>query len=60
MEHYDILRSELHATKIQSVIDYFEENWHPIHVQWVEGLKAIHLTFLNRTNNRIELINQKD
>ena len=58
-KQYDALCSELRATKIQSVIDYFEENWHRIHVQWVEGLKAANLTFLNRTNNRIESINQK-
>ena len=57
MEQYESLRSELHATRIQSVIDYFEENWHPIHVQWVEGLKAANLTFLNRTNIRLESIN---
>jgi zinc finger SWIM domain-containing protein 3 len=59
LEQYKQLRSELHATDIESVVNYFEENWHPINVQWVEGLKSRNTTYLNRTNNRVESINQK-
>ena len=59
LEQYEELHTELRATEIESVVSYFEENWHPIHMQWVEGLKSTNATYLNRTNNRIESINQK-
>ena len=52
-------RQELHNTRIRSVIDYFEENWHCIKDEWVEGLKSKFMTLRNRTNNRLECINQK-
>ena len=39
-------------------MDYFNTNWHPIREQWVDVLKN-DVTFMNRTNNRIECINQK-
>lgn len=59
LEQYEELHSELHATNIQNVVDYFEANWHPIHMEWVECFKSANLTFQNRTNNRVESINQK-
>ena len=43
----------------RSVIDYFNENWHPIYKQWVMGMKFSTGNFLNATNNRLECINQK-
>ena len=35
------------------------DNWHAIREQWVEGLKWCQRSFLTRTNNRVESINQK-
>ena len=35
-----------------SVSRYFTANWHPIRVEWVKGLKSIHLQ--NNTTNRVE------
>ena len=43
----------------RSVIDYFNENWHPIYKQWVMGMKFSTGNFLNATNNRLECINQQ-
>ena len=41
------------------VVDYFNENWHHIREQWVDGLKNSQCNYLNRTNNRVESINAK-
>ena len=51
-EEYQTLYHSLREMKIPSVLEYFDKNWHEDHHQWVEGLKAASLTFLNRTNNR--------
>ena len=58
-ESYNTLRDELHRSRIVSVVEYFEENWHPIRQEWVECFKSKNLTLMNRTNNRLESINQK-
>lgn len=50
---------ELLNTNLHAVINYFNLNWHGIRDQWVEGLKNNHFNMLNRTNNRLECINQK-
>ena len=42
-----------------STITYFDDNWHAIRQEWVEGLKNECCNFMNRTNNRVESINQK-
>ena len=42
-----------------TVVEYVCENWHPIHEQWVMGMKFSTGNFLNSTNNRLECINQK-
>ena len=55
MKCYD----ELKETKLTKVIEYFNSNWHEIREQWVNGLKDDILTYQNRTNNRVESINQK-
>ena len=59
MNTYSVLYSELAETNLKSVIEYFNTNWHPIKEEWVECLKSNNITFQNRTNNRIECINQK-
>ncbi len=54
-QHYH----ELLNTNLNSVVTYYNENWHGIRDQWVEGLKNNHFNMMNRTNNRLECINQK-
>lgn len=56
---YSQYYKELQSTNLHSVIKYFNESWHGIRDQWVEGLKNSHFNMLNRTNNRLECINQK-
>ena len=56
---YNVHYKELCNTNLKSVIQYYNENWHGIRDQWVEGLKNDHFNMLNRTNNRLECINQK-
>ena len=58
-EQYESYLESLKMTSIHSVVQYFMENWHINHCEWVEGLKCASLTFLNRTNNRLESLNQK-
>lgn len=58
-DEYTELHRDLLGTNLKSVIEYFNTNWHPIREQWVDGLKNDNVTFQNRTNNRIESINQK-
>ena len=53
------LYQDLKDAKLPGVVDYFDTNWHSIKEQWVDGLKNDNVVFLNRTNNRIECINQK-
>lgn len=57
-DEYLELYQDLKGAKLPSVTQYFETNWHPIKDQWVDCLKK-DVAFLNRTNNRIECINQK-
>ena len=52
------LHQDLHRANLKSVTEYFDTNWHPIKEQWVDGLKNDNVTFQNRTNNRLECINQ--
>ena len=58
-EQYKSYLESVKMTSIHSVVQYFMENWHINHCEWVEGLKCASLTFLNRTNNRLESLNQK-
>ena len=44
---------------LQRVVEYFDSNWHGICHEWVDGLKTASCNFMNRTNNRVESINQK-
>ena len=58
-ESYQIIYEQLMETKLKAVLNYFDENWHHIREQWVEGLKHDSCHYLNSTNNRLESINQK-
>ena len=59
-EEYGELYENLKNTP-RNVIEYyyFDKNWHTIRHQWVDGLKNAFCNFMNRTNNRVESINQK-
>ena len=41
------------------VKNYYDNNWHTISEQWVEGLNSKQLNLQNRTNNRLESFFQK-
>lgn len=58
IEEYSEIHRELKEAKLAGVTDYFDTNWDSIKEQWVDGLKT-DAAFMNRTNNRIECINQK-
>ena len=42
-----------------TVINYFDQQWHPIRQQWIMGMKYSSGNFLNTTNNRVESLNAK-
>lgn len=54
-EHYQLLTQ----SGLQSVISYYNNNWHPIRHQWVECYKGLNFTLGESTNNRLESINAK-
>ena len=58
-ESYNEIYAELLENCPKSVTEYFNKNWHPLKEQWVEGFKGKSTNLLNRTNNRVESINQK-
>ena len=57
-ETYEQLRQQLHETGLHRVVSYFETNWHLIRHEWANSFVTTS-TFGNRTNNRLESINQK-
>lgn len=58
-DEYCKFYQQLKETKLKQVLQYYDENWHGIKEQWVEGLKREACHYLNSTNNRIESINHK-
>ena len=44
---------------MQSVIAYYNANWHCICHEWVVAYKSVSFTLGEQTNNRIESINSK-
>ena len=56
---YQVLYKQLMSTRLNTVIQYFNDNCHPIRDEWVEGHKNRYTNFMNATNNRLESINQK-
>ncbi|VDI19045.1 Hypothetical predicted protein [Mytilus galloprovincialis] len=58
-DSYSEFYRELKDTNLESVIRYFDKNWHPIRTEWVEGLKDNTTNLMNNTNNRVESTNQK-
>ncbi len=58
-EQYDNHYKDLKSCGLNSVIQYYDINWHPIRHQWVECFKGANFTVGERTNNRLESINAK-
>ena len=54
LDNYQLLKS----TKLNNVIEYFDQNWHLNRQEWVAGIVLNNLTLLNTTNNRIERLNR--
>ena len=54
-QHYQFLL----GSGLQSVIDYYNSNWHPIQHQWVECFKGANFTMGEKTSNHLECINSK-
>jgi hypothetical protein len=44
--------NELKQTNLESVIRFFNDNWHPIRSDWVEEMQSNAHNYLNRTNNK--------
>ena len=58
-EAYLQIYNEFNQCAPKGVLDYFNENWHTIRNEWVDGLKNLQCNFMNRTNNRLDSINGK-
>ena len=58
-EKYLELYTAFETTAPPPVLDYFNQQWHPIRHQWVMGMKYSTGNFLNGTNNRLESLNAK-
>lgn len=56
---YDSLYQDLLQTRLSTVIDYYNTNWHSIRHEWVECFKGVNFTLGKTTNNRLENINGK-
>lgn len=49
----------LQSMRCPQLQSYFDDNWHNIQEQWVGYLVNQHLNFGDRSNNRLESLNQK-
>ena len=58
-EEYDKHYKTLLETCPQSLLTYYNSNWHAIRHEWVECYKSFSFTLGERTNNRLENINGK-
>ncbi|KAG1679016.1 Protein FAR-RED IMPAIRED RESPONSE 1 [Nymphon striatum] len=58
-EDYNKNYETLKSLKTISVLEYYDEKWHPVKEQWVEGFRNDYLNLMTRTNYRLESINQK-
>ena len=57
--HYNEFYSQFVRDVPQTVVKYYNENWHSIRMEWVLGIKCVAGSFLNSTNNRLESLNGK-
>ena len=51
--------SKRHEDSHVAVLKYFDNNWHGIREQWVEGLILQQRSFMTRKNKHVESVNQK-
>ncbi|XP_040079462.1 zinc finger SWIM domain-containing protein 1-like [Ixodes scapularis] len=58
-EEYQELYALLQTSAARAVVEYFDDNWHTIHEEWVMGRKWLCGNFFNATNNRAENMNSK-
>ena len=58
-QKYMELYSQFKGCAPSSVVEYFDQNWHPIRKQWTMGMKYSTGNFLIGTNNRLESLNTK-
>uniref|UniRef100_A0A2S2PUJ1 Protein FAR1-RELATED SEQUENCE n=1 Tax=Schizaphis graminum TaxID=13262 RepID=A0A2S2PUJ1_SCHGA len=49
----------LQAMAPESVMEYYNKNWHAIRNEWVMGMTFNTGNFMNKTNNRLESFNGK-
>lgn len=56
---YNRQYNSLQALNSVDVMNYFDQNWHNITEQWVAYLVNRFRHYENRTNNRLEVLNQK-
>lgn len=53
------VNTKFNLINFTGVTQYFNDNWHDIRQQWVKYFNVKHHCFGQRTNNRIESLNQK-
>lgn len=58
-EEYDVIYSRLQSIAPESIINYYNKNWHDIRNEWVMGMTFNTGNFMNKTNNRLESFNGK-
>ena len=56
---YDSIYQHLQAMAPESVMEYYNKNWHAIRNEWVMGMTFNTGNFMNKTNNRLESFNGK-
>jgi len=56
---YDSMYHHLLAMAPESVMEYYNKNWHDIRNEWVMGMTFNTGNFMNKTNNRLESFNGK-
>lgn len=58
-QKYMELYSQFKGCARSTVVEYFDQNWHPIRKLWTMGMKYSTGNFLNGTNNMLESLNAK-
>ena len=58
-QKYTEMYSQFKRCAPSTVVEYFDQSWHPIRKQWTMGMKYSTGNFLNSTNNRLESLNAK-
>ncbi|KAL5239021.1 hypothetical protein ACI65C_006431 [Semiaphis heraclei] len=56
---YDNLYQHLKTVAPETVIEYYNKNWHGIRDEWVIGMTYMTGNFMNKTNNKLESFNGK-